>query len=415
MRIASPRLPEWYVQDVPAFLARHGGALHDMEVAALLVIWGSAWQAVQEGRDPLWRYSDVVRLLMESLGLDRASAYRRLKRLTQRTYQGKRLLKVGLAREWVSTQGGGEEEGSAPDGVSSSDRGSNLMVTLGEAFAADLARVRRRLASSPHVSQKCDSLTNEIPHDKRGTLKKHGGVGEHDFLEISQEISPPPPPDFHGRLTSETRLTNETRRTDETRLTYETRRADETRRTDANPGEEIRAVLEEAGVLPPNAAALALELARRGWSPHALRAWLEDYLPELRQAAQRSGGDPAALLVWRLKNAAEPPPEADAEEPLPPLRPLRPEEQAAWEAALARMRQELPIPARGVLDDLEAVGIAEQGEAAALIVQVRTATPVVRRVVGTGVFRRALVDAFGREMGVILQERSEERSGAEAK
>jgi len=165
------------------------------------------------------------------------------------------------------------------------------------------------------------------------------------------------------------------------------------------------------GVLPPNAAVLALELARRGWSPEALRAWLEDHLPELRQAAQRSGGDPAALLVWRLKNAAEPPPEADAEEPLPPLRPLRPEEQAAWEAALARMRQELPIPAQGVLDDLEAIGIAEQGEAAALIVQVRTATPVVRRVVGTGVFRRALVDAFGREMGVILQE----RSGAEAK
>lgn len=393
MRIASPRLPEWYVQDVPAFLARHGGALHDMEVAALLVIWGSAWQAVQEGRDPLWRYSDVVRLLMESLGLDRASAYRRLKRLTRRTYQGKRLLKVGLAREWVSTQGGGEEEGSAPDGVSSSDRGSNLMITLGEAFAADLARVRRRLAASPHVSQKCDSLTNETPHDKRGTLEKHGGVGEHDFPEISPEISPPPPPDFHERLTSETR------RTDETRL------------TDANPGEEIRAILEEAGVLPPNAAALALELARRGWSPEALRAWLEDHLPELRQAAQRSGGDPAALLVWRLKNAAEPPPEADAEEPLPPLRPLRLEEQAAWEAALARMRQELPIPAQVVLDDLEAIGIAEQGEAAALIVQVRTATPVIRRVVGTGVFRRALVDAFGREMGVILQE----RSGAEAK
>jgi hypothetical protein len=156
-------------------------------------------------------------------------------------------------------------------------------------------------------------------------------------------------------------------------------------------------------VLPPNAAALAPELAQRGWSPHALRAWLEDHLPELRQAAQRSGGDPAALLVWRLKNAVRPPsPEAEAPEPLPPPRPLSPQEQACWETALARARQDLPGPAQEALSRMEPLGVVEQPGRMALVVQVR-GTAVASRLVFTRTFRNALFEAFGRSVEIILK------------
>jgi hypothetical protein len=154
-------------------------------------------------------------------------------------------------------------------------------------------------------------------------------------------------------------------------------------------------------VLPPNAAALAPELAQRGWSPHALRAWLEDHLPELRQAAQRSGGDPAALLVWRLKNAVRPPsPEAEAPEPLPPPRPLSPQEQACWETALARARQDLPGPAQEALSGMEPLGVVEQPGRMALVVQVR-GTAAASRLVFTRTFRNALFEAFGRSVEII--------------
>jgi len=156
-------------------------------------------------------------------------------------------------------------------------------------------------------------------------------------------------------------------------------------------------------VLSPNAAALAAELAQKGWSPEGLRAWLEEHLPGIEQAARRSGGDPAALLVWRLRNAAElPGREADVEEPLSPLRPLRPEEQAAWEATLARLREELPIPAQVVLDGLKPLGIADQEGVTLVVEAAGGATWQAHRLVGTRVFQTALFDAFRREMRIIL-------------
>lgn len=185
MRLARARLPEWYIADVPAFLARPGGELAPEDQATLLILWGAALEAIRDGCDPVWTRADLARLIAEAAGVERSVAYRRLQRLLHRRWKGKRLLApVGSAPDGVSTGAGGPEGGSAPDGVSpSSGRGSNLLA-LGEAFEADLARARRLL-------HRCNSCTDAIPDDKRGTL---GGGGKH--VPDPSGKSPPPPMNF---------------------------------------------------------------------------------------------------------------------------------------------------------------------------------------------------------------------------
>jgi hypothetical protein len=185
MRIARARLPEWYIADVPAFLARPAGELTPEDQATLLILWGAAMEAIRDGCDPVWVRADLARLIAESAGVDRSVAYRRLQRLLARRWKGKRLLApVGSAPDGVSTGAGGPEGGSAPDGVSpSSGRGSNLLA-LGEAFEADLARARRLL-------HRCNCCTDAIPDDKRGTLGGGGYIHDPGIPE-----KPPPPPDL---------------------------------------------------------------------------------------------------------------------------------------------------------------------------------------------------------------------------
>jgi hypothetical protein len=80
MRIASPRLPEWYVQDVPIFLI----ACRDLSAEdqqTLLILWACAQEAVRDGCDPAWMRADIVALLQRRLGLTASQAYRRLSRL----------------------------------------------------------------------------------------------------------------------------------------------------------------------------------------------------------------------------------------------------------------------------------------------------------------------------------------------
>ena len=185
MRLARARLPEWYIADVPAFLARPGGELTPEDQATLLILWGAAMEAIRDGCDPVWLRADLARLIAEASGVERSVAYRRLQRLLHRRWKGKRLLApVGSAPDGVSAGAGGPEGGSAPDGVSpSSGRGSNLLA-LGEAFEADLARARRLL-------HRCNSCTDAIPDDKRGTLG--GGGYMHGLPDLKK---PPPPPDL---------------------------------------------------------------------------------------------------------------------------------------------------------------------------------------------------------------------------
>lgn len=188
MRIASPVLPA-YIPEVPVSLIGRGG-LSPEDRETLLVLWGCAVEAVRRGCDPVWRRADLVRLLREALGLSASQAYQRLDRLLQL-----RLLRAGLAREW-------DPEAPARRGA---------LIGLGEAFEADLARVRdpaspnfpadRNLPAGQNFPADRSSMPGEIPADRNfpadriPTIKEEpcisGGGGEnlHDW----PHEKPPPP------------------------------------------------------------------------------------------------------------------------------------------------------------------------------------------------------------------------------
>lgn len=181
--ITKPRIPEWYVPDPPVFLVAGGMKPEDLQT--LWVLWACACQAIQEGAEPIWLLSDVIRLLAERLKIHRSAAYRRVGRLLSMRWKGKRLLVLaGLADE-VSPGAGGSEAGLA-DEVSAKDRGPNLLM-LGEAFEADLARIRRRVARV-RQSHTCDPpMIKEVPPGGGGYIHDPG-----------PEDLPPPPPNFHN-------------------------------------------------------------------------------------------------------------------------------------------------------------------------------------------------------------------------
>lgn len=141
--ITKPRIPDQYILDAPIFLISREIGPEDFQT--LLALWACACQAIQEGAEPIWLLSDVIRLLAEKLEIHRSVAYRRVKRLLAMRWQGKRLLVLTGPTE---------------------HRGPNLL-TLGEAFEADLARIRWRVASAMETDV---AAPEEDPSGEAGRL-----------------------------------------------------------------------------------------------------------------------------------------------------------------------------------------------------------------------------------------------------
>ncbi len=362
MELRPPRLPEWYIPEVPTWiLAGRGLTLEERHT--LLFLWACACEAIREGREPIWTRAGVVALMEERLGLTASQAYRRLQGLLGKTLGGKRLLKAGLAQEWVSAQGGGEEAGSAPEGVSASDRGPNprgALIGLGEAFDADLARLRRQIRIDANFASMRIPTIKEVPYQE-----------EEDIYSLDPEKPPPPQ---NARIGANFR-------------------ADANLRIDANM-RAIQEILEGEGIFPAKAAELADLLASQGLTAEEVRRWIEAQLPEIRRDAERTGGNDRALLAWRLEQGIGAPLPHEAVS-LPPLRPLTEAERAAWERAVEMALKDLPPLNRLVFERLEPIGIQDEGPRRVLGIRVPAGNLAAIRLAQSSILRGALYEAFG--------------------
>lgn len=426
VKIARPKLPEWYVPDPPMFLYV-AEELTPEERHTLTLLWACACEAIRKGEEPIWARTDLVAMLQQT-GLTASQAYRRLEGLIHKTLRGKRLLWAGSAQEWVSAQGGievsEEEAGLAQERVSASDRGSSpkaprgrpgWLIGLGEAFEADLIRIRRKIRIDANFR------IDANPNYKRGTLYRGEGDIDHDI--------PPPPNSIYHNIRIDAKnspdlqidaerssdvLANGKNESDPVTnyINKSRRRADQDdsiiSRTDAkkpmdirtdakNYADEIRGILEEAGIFPAKAAELAALLAERGLTPDEVHRWVEAQLPELRRAAERTGGDPISLLVWRLEQGIGRPEQAGEPRPppLPPLRPLTEAERAAWERARAMVAEGLNPFNRSILERLELIGIQDDGLPRILGIRVPRGNYAAIRLVESSTLRYALYQAFG--------------------
>jgi hypothetical protein len=180
--MAQPSFPKWYIQFFPAPLAL---ALREEDLRAMVLLWGMICEAIRKGEDPVFRMQDVVRQIAALTGTSERTAYRWVARLLEANLDGKRLLRVALARESrVPAPEGGSEAASAPEGVPALDRlpSRGLAIQPGEALEPWVRLARK-------VLDKNDNDKNVNPNMKQGTPGGGGYMHGHPDLE-----KPPPPP-----------------------------------------------------------------------------------------------------------------------------------------------------------------------------------------------------------------------------